>query len=338
MRSYDAIFFTADRTVDEWLEVLNWAMQSTRKIVLYVHEDSEAFEPLRNLAISRAKIGYVKAVRGLWIVIESQRPEICRAYVCFHKPYYMPKLPDGYIKIHAGKKLSNIDLGSEFIGDDSGDNISNLNPFINELTATYWAWKNTRSDYVGFSHYSRYFVVPDDKSKPDSKNYVPLGYLPGGHILTMDEAIDLLKNCDIIVRNVSVFYSSYGDSFDQLEPNSVRKIGYDIFKKHISKQFPEYIPLLDEMHSGHFLIGNSVFFTRWKVFDEYCKWLFSFIIPAAREFASYNFETDRRIISYFGEDMFQLFVMHNNLRVKYVRMFAGGYESTEDSFDSRKFY
>ena len=55
LRSCNAIFFTAERSIDEWLEVLNWAVQSTRKIVAYVHEDSEAFEPLKKFICRRSK-------------------------------------------------------------------------------------------------------------------------------------------------------------------------------------------------------------------------------------------------------------------------------------------
>ena len=77
----------------------------------------------------------------MWIVIESERQETARIYVVYHKPYYFPKLPEGYIKVHA------IDLCSDFLRDDIGDNISELNPYINEMTVTCWLWKNTKSDF-----------------------------------------------------------------------------------------------------------------------------------------------------------------------------------------------
>ena len=147
----------------------------------------------------------------------------------------------------------------------------------------------------------------------------------------------MLKDCDILVRSVSAFYTSYAPDRTNLDLTTVRTIGYEIFCKHLSKKFPEYMPVLEKMESGLFLIGNSVFFTRWKVFDDYCRWLFSFLIPAAREFMQYNFKTDQRTIGYLSEEAFQLFVMHNNLRVKYLQMRVGGYESTEETFDPKNF-
>ena len=315
LRSYDAIFFTADRTVDEWLDVLNWAMQSTRKVVAYVHEDSEAFEPLKNLSVDEANIEYITAVRGLWIVIESQRSKVCRVYVVYHKPYYFPALPEGYIKVHAGKKLATVDLGNDFVGDDTGDNISGLNRYLNECTVIYWAWKNTRSDYVGFCHYHRHFFIDN-------------------HVMTMNGAISQLEDCDILVLKSNVFASSYGRDRSILPSNSFGKIGFEIFCKHLSKKNPEYIPLFEKMEAGQFLIGCHMFVTRWKVFDEYCKWLFPILIPSAREFSQYHFNTmeDQRTIGFLAEEAFQVFVMHNNLRIKQIPMLLGGYESSEEDF------
>ena len=36
--------------------------------------------------------------------------------------------------------------------DNNGDNISAKNSQYCELTAQYWAWKNTENDYYGFFH------------------------------------------------------------------------------------------------------------------------------------------------------------------------------------------
>ena len=318
LRSYDAILFTAERSIDEWLEVLKWAVQSTRKIFLYVHEDSEAFEKLKTLSVNEAKIEYIPAVRGMWILIEQQRAETFQIYVTYHKPYYFPKLPKGYIKIHAGKKNSTIDLGSDFLRDDIGDNISELNRQINEYSAIYWVWKHIHSDYVGFCHYHRYFL--QDK-----------------HIMTMDEAVEMLEDCDIVLRNPAVFHSTYVRNRLELPPDLQERIGYEIFLENLSKQSPEYIPIIEQMESGRFLISNTVFFSRWKVFDEYCRWVFPILIPSAQEFSKYHpFDSVRteRTMSYLAEEAFHAFIVHHNLRVKNVYIFSSGYESKEENFSA----
>lgn len=47
--------------------------------------------------------------------------------------------------------------------DNIGENISELNPLLNEMTAIYWFWKNYRPlpDYVSFNHYRRLFKQTD---------------------------------------------------------------------------------------------------------------------------------------------------------------------------------
>ena len=45
-----------------------------------------------------------------------------------------------------------------YIGDDTGENISERNANFCELTGLYWAAHNIDSDYIGIVHYRRYFA------------------------------------------------------------------------------------------------------------------------------------------------------------------------------------
>lgn len=74
--------------------------------------------------------------------------------VATHKAYRMPT-DKMYIPIQVGA------IGKDSIGyqrDDTGDNISILNPFFCELTGLYWAWRNIDADYIGLVHYRRLFL------------------------------------------------------------------------------------------------------------------------------------------------------------------------------------
>lgn len=80
--------------------------------------------------------------------------------VATHKSYEMPQDDNLYIPLHVGKKGKK-DLG--YLGDDTGDNISEFNPYYCELTGVYWAWKNLDYDYLGLVHYRRYFCKKESQ-------------------------------------------------------------------------------------------------------------------------------------------------------------------------------
>lgn len=62
--------------------------------------------------------------------------------------------------IQAGAALAKRRISS--LTDDTGDNISKLNPLFCELTAGYWIFRNDRtSEYVGLYHYSRGLAMTD---------------------------------------------------------------------------------------------------------------------------------------------------------------------------------
>ena len=103
--------------------------------------------------------------------------------VGYHKPAKLYK-SDIYVPIHLGRalateaskdgKMSQEDyqwMLDNMIGDDTGDNISELNRYFCELTAIYWAWKNYdklgNPDYIGLCHYRRLFAENEIASFAD---------------------------------------------------------------------------------------------------------------------------------------------------------------------------
>lgn len=98
----------------------------------------------------------------------------CKILVACHKPSWIPE-DSRFVPIHCGRKVSQLSeedlrwMIKNTIGDDTGDNISELNPYFCELTAIYWAWKNYEKlgnpEKIGLCHYRRYFLdVPENSS------------------------------------------------------------------------------------------------------------------------------------------------------------------------------
>ena len=77
-----------------------------------------------------------------------------RLYVMTHKK--IAEIADPmYIPMQVGK-AGKEDFG--YLGDDTGDNISEKNSAYCELTGMYWLWKNIDCDVIGICHYRRYFT------------------------------------------------------------------------------------------------------------------------------------------------------------------------------------
>lgn len=105
-----------------------------------------------------------------------------RILMATHKPCMLPT-EDLYFPIHCGRSVTQLDdesldwMKKHTHGDDTGDNISKLNPYFCELTAVYWAWKNYEKlgnpEKIGLCHYRRYFM---DMGSSD-EIVVPVHYL-----------------------------------------------------------------------------------------------------------------------------------------------------------------
>lgn len=87
------------------------------------------------------------------------------------------KQPSKFIPILGGKAKydGNNQFLKSMIGDDTLNNISYLNPYINEHSVIYWAGHNLDtidSEYIGFCHYRRLFDIPDQQQIDENTIYV----------------------------------------------------------------------------------------------------------------------------------------------------------------------
>ena len=114
--------------------------------------------------------------------------------VATHKKYQMPE-DKMYLPVQVGSENAK-DLGYQ--KDDTGENISSKNPYYCELTGLYWAWKNLDSEYIGLSHYRRYFAQNNRMPKKEEERFK--------NILTYKRADELLNDVDIILPTKRKYY------------------------------------------------------------------------------------------------------------------------------------
>lgn len=184
--------------------------------------------------------------------------------IATHKKYSMPT-DKMYLPLHVGAEGKKDSTGKEldfgYAKDNTGDNISELNPSFCELTALYWAWKNIEADYIGLAHYRRHFTMKGKTGEFDK-------------VLTYDEIKPYLKKIKIFVPSkrhyyIESLYSHYAHTHYSSHLDETRKI--------ISKKYPEYIKAYDtvlKQKSGYMF---NMMIMQKEMLDAYCTWLFDIL-------------------------------------------------------------
>ena len=89
------------------------------------------------------------------------------------------------------------------------------------------------------------------------------------------------------------------------------------FREALIKAHPEDVNVFDYVMGLHYFYPCNMFATTWSVFDEYCQWLFSFIILAACniDVSGYN-AYSKRVIGFFAERMMTVWVIKKKFKVE----------------------
>lgn len=230
--------------------------------------------------------------------------------IAAHKKYRMPQ-DDIYIPLHVGAE------GKESIGcqrDNTGDNISTLNPCFCELTGLYWMWKNLNADYLGLAHYRRHFCFrkKKDKDKEGSK---------WKSVLDSNEAQMLCRQYDVIVPARRCYL------IETLESH----YAHTHYKEHLEKarsiikvRYPEYLENYDrnlKKTSGYMF---NMFLMRSDLINEYCQFLFDVLFELDKQMDTSGYSAfQKRYPGRIGELLFNVWLdkesKEKNLKVKAIK-------------------
>lgn len=176
------------------------------------------------------------------------------------------------------------------IRDNTGDNISKLNPWFGELTALYWIWKNTKhkaDDIIGFCHYNKYLDISQKKvEKLISSGKVewiivsPIVSLPHKYPEEIAVLVDVLKTK----------YPSYYNAFIQIyDETGASKNGISNFH------------------------GGQLFYTTYEIFDGYCNFLFNVLKDTYQIIGQTQKEkSQQRYCAFFAEKLLGVYIKANN--------------------------
>ena len=312
---FDALLLTKERTPEEFIDALIKTDSLTEKIFAFVRKNSVLERWLEANQNIFAQVESFKTSNGAWWLLKKNIPPAdVGVYIVTHKDAKFDTLPEDYKIIHAGHALAKKDFG--YTGDDTGENISRLNPFLDEVTALYWIWKNTSHTHTGFVHYRRFLTSYENQETFEAEK-----------ILSATEILKILSEYDIIVNREGMTDRSQRDMviLSTGQPDLVR-ITEKIIRKHLAEKQPDYLEAFDDVMTGIALFSGGMHVTRRNIFNAYCEWLFSFLIDATEEIRDKiqigNKTLEEmghdysRVIGFFAERMLTIWLMKNHLLIK----------------------
>lgn len=237
-----------------------------------------------------------------------------KIYICYHKPSKIFS-SDVFCPIHVGKALSKQKLN--MIGDNTGDNISEKNPYFCELTGLYYMWKNVDVDNIGLFHYRRFLNFKN--SKGFLLNF-PNNFL-NKYNIKEDTINNLLNKYDVILPlksgvNLNV-YNHYKRSHIISDLDKCISI--------INKKYPEMKDICSSFFNGHKMHLYNMFIMKKEIFNEYCNWLFDILFELEKEIQTDVEKRDavqKRAYGYLAERLFNVYMLYiqnkKNIKIKEV--------------------
>lgn len=250
----------------------------------YVTEFNQVLLQLLNYPIGEAELqSFCDALR------KKSCKGILSIYIMTHVKFDPPQNPI-YHPLHVGHALHD-DLG--YPGDDTGDNISDLNMYYSELTGLYWAWKNVHNtEYIGLCHYRRYFLN-------DSR-----------HIMTKADFMPILAKYQVIISQPVTSDKCYRDKY--AEAHNIHDL--NAVQEAISQLYPDCAPVFEEALASKTLYCGNLFVTTKELFDDYAEWLFSIFDVASKQIDTSAYDDyHKRVYGFLSEQLLYVWVRYRKL-------------------------
>lgn len=268
-----------------------------------------------------------------------------KIFVVYYKP--APLIKTNILEpIQGGRSVSNTPsrvgrftqeeiswLSQNMIGDDTGDNISELNRYFAEITALYWIWKNTSTPIVGLSHYRRFFNLnPSTKYPLLTFPSIRFHHLGMNHLYSFYEEFisDLMLNKQTIKKTLK--------TYDIIVAEPIKIIPYAQYKKEhiisdldealkiIKSKYPKmYDSAIATLNSPEGFYPTNMFITKRKILNDYASWLFSILLPlyeAKKDELSLRDNEQKLAFAYLSERLFTVYLKYHqkysNLKIKEV--------------------
>ena len=228
-----------------------------------------------------------------------------------------------------------------WITDNSGDNISLKNRFYCELTAQYWAWKNSTAEYVGLCHYRRFLSLSGmEFETEDPRGQVQARILDDrtAHYYHLDDtkAMErLISQYDLILprkQNLAVMQTPIGPQktvykhFAGHDRMFMNKSDLDVMLDLIKKHQPAYYEGAKKYLNQNTFWGFNCFVMKKELLNEMCEFEFSILEEAEKVINTEKYNQQQsRYAGFLAEMLSCIFFDHiistrKDLKVKEVQL------------------
>lgn len=217
----------------------------------------------------------------------------CIDYVITHRPYPVEQ-DELYKKLCVGDYYDDISRSEQ-----DGKNIAQYNDRLNELTGLYWMWQNDRHEYVGLSHYRRFFGIFRRRIDADMIEHI---LVEKGNDIILSDYLRLPWTVKQNIR-IAVGNDLYLDAFGKIY-------------RAISHYQPKYEQAFMDVMDSDRMYHKNMFITSREIMNRYCEWLFSFLLDATDQVdVSGLSDNQKRVCGFFGEVMWTVWLRNNPLKI-----------------------
>lgn len=198
-----------------------------------------------------------------------------KIFVCSHKPVPNILHDDVYIPIHLERVNSPYkDEMKEYVGDDTGDNISGKGRYYSEGTAIYWIWKNVHDcKYVGLSQYRRQFDYHFTNDNIE-------GFFADGTDVIMSKKW---------FRSKGRFYTVL--TYMQMED-------FLILRGVMKKIYPNYLQTLHSFLKGRIDYPFNMVICKKELYNQYAEWVFTICNEMEKYVRYSSYSNSSRLFGY----------------------------------------
>lgn len=222
----------------------------------------------------------------------------CKDYVITHKKYKIEQ-DELYQGLCVGKYR-----GEGMLSEQDGESVAEYNDRINETSGLYWIWKNTTSEYVGLSHYRRFFYNNTFQYDVNRLNKRKI------------KEILADKKYDIILSVLTHLDWTVYENINRTVGDHYNSTAYRLFLDAIKNKQPDYVAAFENVMSNKRMYICNMFVTSRKILDEYCSWLFSFFLDVVDQIdVSEGTVYQKRVTGYYSEAFWTVWMLMQSYKV-----------------------